>query len=137
MLLNDRTRIDKFDIAGVFDFSDQLQPQDEFRTIALDTRPDLKAALEAVDKAQTDHKLATANGSTDPTLTAHGTRTIPSPITRLASTHLGSALDSHYVFSTATRERSCAPSWTSAATRILLRRRARRYSAMLIQPTRW
>ncbi len=70
MLLNDRTRIDKFDIAGVFDFSDQLQPQDEFRTIALDTRPDLKAALEAVDKAQTDHKLATANGSTDPTLSA-------------------------------------------------------------------
>jgi cobalt-zinc-cadmium efflux system outer membrane protein len=33
----------------------------------LDTRPDLKAAMEAVDKAQTDHKLAVANGSTDPT----------------------------------------------------------------------
>jgi cobalt-zinc-cadmium efflux system outer membrane protein len=27
----------------------------------------LKAAVEAVDKAQTDHKLAIANGSTDPT----------------------------------------------------------------------
>jgi outer membrane protein, heavy metal efflux system len=35
--------------------------------MALDTRPDLKAQMEAVDKAQTDHKLAVANGSTDPT----------------------------------------------------------------------
>jgi cobalt-zinc-cadmium efflux system outer membrane protein len=43
-------------------------PRDEFRKIALDTRPDLKTAIEAVDKAQTDHKLAIANGSTDPTL---------------------------------------------------------------------
>jgi outer membrane protein, heavy metal efflux system len=70
MLLNDRTPIDKFDVTGAFDFNGQLQPQDDFRTIALDTRPDLKAALEAVDKAQTDHKLAVANGSTDPTLSA-------------------------------------------------------------------
>ena len=43
---------------------------DDFRKIALDTRPDLKAAVEAMDKAQTDHKLAVANGSTDPTLSA-------------------------------------------------------------------
>jgi outer membrane protein, heavy metal efflux system len=69
-LLNDRTRIEQFDVTGPFDFSDQLMPRDEFRKIALDTRPDLKAALEAVDKAQTDHKLAIANGSTDPTLGA-------------------------------------------------------------------
>jgi cobalt-zinc-cadmium efflux system outer membrane protein len=45
-------------------------PRDEFRKIALDTRPDLKAAVEAVDKAETDHKLAIANGSTDPTFGA-------------------------------------------------------------------
>jgi cobalt-zinc-cadmium efflux system outer membrane protein len=45
-------------------------PRDEFRKIAMDTRPDLRAAVEAVDKAQTDHKLAVANGSTDPTLSA-------------------------------------------------------------------
>jgi len=45
-------------------------PRDEFRKIALDTRPDLKAAVEAIDKAQTDHKLAIANGSTDPTVGA-------------------------------------------------------------------
>jgi outer membrane protein, heavy metal efflux system len=69
-LLNDRTPIEQFDVTGRFDFNDQLMPQDEFRKIALDTRPDLKAAVEAVDKAQTDHKLAVANGSTDPTLSA-------------------------------------------------------------------
>jgi cobalt-zinc-cadmium efflux system outer membrane protein len=66
-LLNSRTPIDQFDVTGPFDFNDQLMPRDEFRKIAMDTRPDLKAAVEAVDKAQTDHKLAVANGSTDPT----------------------------------------------------------------------
>ena len=70
MLLNDRTPIEQFEVNGPFDFSEQLLPRDEFRKIALDTRPDLKAAVEAVDKAQTDHKLAVANGSTDPTLGA-------------------------------------------------------------------
>jgi len=69
-LLNDRSPIEQFDVTGPFDFDDQLLPRDEFRKIALDTRPDLKAALEAVDKAQTDHKLAEANGSTDPTWSA-------------------------------------------------------------------
>jgi cobalt-zinc-cadmium efflux system outer membrane protein len=69
-LLNSRDPLDQFDVTGLFDFNDQLLPRDEFRKIALDTRPDLKAAVEAVDKAQTDHKLAIANGSTDPTFSA-------------------------------------------------------------------
>jgi cobalt-zinc-cadmium efflux system outer membrane protein len=69
-LLNDRTPIERFDVTGPYDFSDQLLPRDEVRKIALDTRPDLKAAIEAIDKAQTDHKLAVSNGSTDPTLSA-------------------------------------------------------------------
>jgi len=69
-LLNDRTPIEQFDVTGLFDFTDQLMAQDEFRKIALETRPDLKAAFEAVDKAETDHKLAVANGSTDPILSA-------------------------------------------------------------------
>jgi len=69
-LLNSRTPVDQLDVTGPFDFNDQLLPRDEFRKIALDTRPDLRAAVEAVDKAQTDHKLAVANGSTDPTLSA-------------------------------------------------------------------
>ena len=69
-LLNVRTPIEQFDVTGPYDFNDQPLPRDEFRKIALDTRPDLKAAVEAVDKAQTDHKLAVANASTDPTLSA-------------------------------------------------------------------
>jgi cobalt-zinc-cadmium efflux system outer membrane protein len=68
--LNDRTPIERFDVSGPYDFNDQLLPRDEFRRIALDTRPDLKAATEAIDKARTDHTLAVANGSTDPTLSA-------------------------------------------------------------------
>src|SRR5271163_3614890 len=35
--------------------------------MALDNRPDLRAALQSVDKAKTDHRLAAAMGSTDPT----------------------------------------------------------------------
>jgi outer membrane protein, heavy metal efflux system len=69
-LLNDRTPVDQFDVQGPFDFSDQLQPLDTFRQIALDNRPDLKAALESVQQADTNHKLAIANGSTDPTFGA-------------------------------------------------------------------
>jgi cobalt-zinc-cadmium efflux system outer membrane protein len=69
-LLNDRSPIEQFDVAGTFDFNDQLLPRDEVRKIALDTRPDLKAAVEAIDKSKTDHKLAIANGSTDPTFSA-------------------------------------------------------------------
>jgi len=68
MLLNDRTPVEQFDVVGVFDFNDQIDALDSYRQIALDTRPDLKAAVQAVDKAQTDHKLAEANGSTDPTI---------------------------------------------------------------------
>lgn len=67
-LLDDRTPIEQFDVTGSYDFNDQLQSKEEFRKIALDTRPDLRAAIQAVDKAQTEHKLAIANGSTDPTL---------------------------------------------------------------------
>ena len=69
-LLNDRTAIEQFDVAGLFDFNDQLLSRDEVRKIALDTRPDLKAAVEAIGKSQADHKLAIANGSTDPTFSA-------------------------------------------------------------------
>ena len=64
-LLNDRTPVDQFALVGVFDFSDQMEALDAYRQMALDTRPDLKAAVQAVEKAQTDHKLAKANGATD------------------------------------------------------------------------
>lgn len=66
-LLNDRTPVEQFDVSGPFDFSHQITPLDDVRRTASDTRPDLRAALESVDKAKTDHRLAVANGSTDPT----------------------------------------------------------------------
>jgi outer membrane protein, heavy metal efflux system len=69
-LLNDRTPVEQFDVSGPFDFSTQVAPLDDVRQTALDNRPDLKAALQSIDKARTDHSLAVANGSTDPTFTA-------------------------------------------------------------------
>jgi cobalt-zinc-cadmium efflux system outer membrane protein len=67
MLINDRTPIERFDVSGPFDFTDRLRPLDEFRNIALEARPDLKAAVESVELARITYKLAVANGSTDPT----------------------------------------------------------------------
>ena len=65
-LLNDRTPVDQFDVTGTFDFSPSLPPLDDFRQNALTSRPDLQAALQAAQQADTNHKLAIANGSTDP-----------------------------------------------------------------------
>jgi cobalt-zinc-cadmium efflux system outer membrane protein len=67
MLLNDRTPIEKFDVTGPFDFADQLRPIQDLRQEALDTRPDLRAAVRSLEQARTNYKLAVANGSTDPT----------------------------------------------------------------------
>lgn len=69
-LLNDRTPVEQFDVTGPFDFSAQAAPLDDFRNTALDTRPDLKAAIQSVEKAKTDSRLAWANGSTDPVIAA-------------------------------------------------------------------
>jgi cobalt-zinc-cadmium efflux system outer membrane protein len=68
MLLNDQTPVEQFDVSGPFDFSEQIPPLADVRQEAIDTRPDLKAALQSVDKAKTDYRLAIANGSTDPIL---------------------------------------------------------------------
>jgi cobalt-zinc-cadmium efflux system outer membrane protein len=67
MLLNDRTPIDRFDVSGPFDFNDELRPLEEFRNIALEARPDLKASVQNVELARITYQLAVANGSTDPT----------------------------------------------------------------------
>jgi cobalt-zinc-cadmium efflux system outer membrane protein len=67
MLLNDRTPIAQFDVTGTYDFTEELKPLEEFRNLALDTRPDLKAAVQNVELARITHNLAVANGSTDPT----------------------------------------------------------------------
>jgi cobalt-zinc-cadmium efflux system outer membrane protein len=68
MLLNDQTPIEQFDVIGPFDFLEQIPPLNDVRQAALDTRPDLRAAVQSVDKAKTDYRLAVANGSTDPVL---------------------------------------------------------------------
>ena len=66
-MLNDRTPVDQFDVTGTFDFIDALQPLDTYRNAALAARPDLQAALQTIQQSVTNHKLAMANGSTDPT----------------------------------------------------------------------
>jgi cobalt-zinc-cadmium efflux system outer membrane protein len=69
-LLDDRTPVDQFDVSGPFDFSTDLKPLGDFHQAALDARPDLRAAIESIEQAKTNHKLAIANGSTDPTFGA-------------------------------------------------------------------
>jgi outer membrane protein, heavy metal efflux system len=76
-LLNDRTPVEQFDVTGLFDFARQIPGLDEVRQTALDSRPDLRAALQSVEKAKTDHRLAVAMGSTDPTLGADVGRNPP------------------------------------------------------------
>jgi cobalt-zinc-cadmium efflux system outer membrane protein len=66
-MLDDRTPVEQFDVTGTFDFSSELKPLDDFRQIATDERPDLRAAIQTIQQSETNHKLAEANGSTDPT----------------------------------------------------------------------
>ena len=79
MLLNDRTPIEKFDVNGPFEFSEELMPMEEFRSIALANRPDLKEAVQNVELAEVNHELAIANGSTDPTFSVDIGRNPPIP----------------------------------------------------------
>jgi len=67
MLLDQRTPIEQFDVAGPYDYADHLRPMEEYRNLAAENRPDLRAAAQQVDLAVSTHKLAIANGSTDPT----------------------------------------------------------------------
>jgi cobalt-zinc-cadmium efflux system outer membrane protein len=66
-LLNDRTPVDQFDVTGPYDFPESMMPLDQYHQMAVADRPDLQAALQTVEKAKIDHRLAIANGSTDPT----------------------------------------------------------------------
>jgi cobalt-zinc-cadmium efflux system outer membrane protein len=66
LLLDDRTPVDQFDVTATFDLGPEPQPLDAYHKIALDNRPDLRAAIQTIEQSQTNHKLAWANGSTDP-----------------------------------------------------------------------
>jgi cobalt-zinc-cadmium efflux system outer membrane protein len=70
LLLDDRTPVDQFDVSGVFDLGPPLQLLGDYHQVALDNRPDLRAAIETIQQSQTNHKLAVSNGSTDPTYSA-------------------------------------------------------------------
>jgi outer membrane protein, heavy metal efflux system len=67
-LLDDHRPVDSFDIDGVFDFREDMLSIDDYRKDALDARPDLRAAALSVQQAETNYKLAEANGSIDPTI---------------------------------------------------------------------
>lgn len=80
MLLTDRTPVDQFDVTGPFDFAAAVPQLQDLHNMALASRPDLKAALQAVEKAETDHRLAVANGSADPTFGVDFGRNPPIPV---------------------------------------------------------
>jgi cobalt-zinc-cadmium efflux system outer membrane protein len=67
-LLDDRRPVDSFDVEGPFDFQEDLLSLDDYRKDALDVRPDLRAAVLSAQQAETNYKLAEADGSTDPTV---------------------------------------------------------------------
>lgn len=67
-LLDDRRPIDSFDVDGPFDFNEEILSNDDYRKDALDARPDLRAAVLSVQQAQSNYRLALADGSTDPTI---------------------------------------------------------------------
>jgi outer membrane protein, heavy metal efflux system len=79
-LLSERTPVDQFDVTGPYEFPDQIPSLSDLRRIALDTRPDLRAAVQAIDKAKVDNRLAWANGSTDPTFGVDFARNPPIPV---------------------------------------------------------
>jgi outer membrane protein, heavy metal efflux system len=79
-LLNDRSPVEQFDVTGPFEATEASTTRDALRQIAFDNRPDLRAALQSIDKARTDYKLAVANGSTDPTFGWDVARDPPIPV---------------------------------------------------------
>jgi cobalt-zinc-cadmium efflux system outer membrane protein len=67
-LLNDSSPVNQFEVSGPFDFVTPTATLEVVRQIAFDIRPDLRAAMQGIDKARTDYRLAVADGSADPTI---------------------------------------------------------------------
>ncbi len=80
MLLDDRTPIEQFDVNGPYEILDRLQPLEDFHAMAMETRPDLKIAIGSLELSKTNHQLAVANGSTDPTFSVDFARNPPIPV---------------------------------------------------------
>jgi cobalt-zinc-cadmium efflux system outer membrane protein len=78
-LMNDRTPLEQFDVTGPFEFSEALVGLDELHRIAMEARPDLRAAVQAMEKSRTDYRLAIANGLSDPTFSLDVGRNPPIP----------------------------------------------------------
>ena len=76
-LLRDRAPVEQFDVSEPFDFSDLPPNLEDLRQLAINNRPDLKEAEKSLDKARTDHQLAVANGSSDPTFGFDVARQVP------------------------------------------------------------
>ena len=91
MLLNSRTPIEQFDVSGPFDFVGELLPIEEYHKVALDSRPDLKAAVQQVEAAESANRLAIANGSTDPIFSVWYTHN-PSIANPFATQTIGSGI---------------------------------------------
>lgn len=77
-LMNDKRPVDSFDVTGPYDFTDKILLPEELHQTALDSRGDVRSATTAITKAEVDHRLAWANGSTDPFVGADYTRVGPS-----------------------------------------------------------
>ena len=78
-LLRNPVPVEQFDVSETFDFAEPATTLEELRTIALNSRPDLKEAEQSLEKAKTDHQLAIANGSADPTFSVDASHQ-PAPL---------------------------------------------------------
>jgi cobalt-zinc-cadmium efflux system outer membrane protein len=78
-LLNDHTPVERLDVEGKFEYTELSTSADEYRQAAMDTRPDLRGAVQSVTQAKTNYRLAVANGSTDPVVSGNFAREFPGP----------------------------------------------------------
>jgi cobalt-zinc-cadmium efflux system outer membrane protein len=69
-LLEDRTPVNDFNVIGDINFKEAALVLSELRQIAINNRPDLRSAGIAIEKARADNRLAIANGTADPTVSA-------------------------------------------------------------------
>ena len=65
--IRERTPLEQFDVRENFDYEEPAIKLEELRTTAEASRPDLKEAQQSLEQSRTQHQLAEANGSTDPT----------------------------------------------------------------------